>query len=165
MSTPSHSYNGSFTIAVYTPFTPLSCNNNNSYLTMLHTKKKKRIKGDFSLSVVHKALFVLDCLKIGQLVIGEECHTLQHFLFWSVTSVPISGKSVVTPGRPGMSIYCRVPGGRGLQRTARPLSRDETRSVNPLEMKTVRTPDLFTKAGWAWHATICILAPNTSHFR
>ena len=26
---------------------------------------------------------------------------------------------------------CRVPGGRGLQQTARPLSRDETRSVNP----------------------------------
>ena len=22
-------------------------------------------------------------------------------------------------------------------------------------MKTVRTPDLLTKAGWAWHATIC----------
>ena len=26
--------------------------------------------------------------------------------------------------------YCGVPGGRVLQRTARPLSRDETRSVN-----------------------------------
>ncbi len=31
-----------------------------------------------------------------------------------------------------VTIYCRVPGGLGLQQTARPLSRDETRSVNPL---------------------------------
>ncbi len=28
--------------------------------------------------------------------------------------------------------YCRVPEGRGLHQSARPLSRDETRSVNPL---------------------------------
>ncbi len=28
-------------------------------------------------------------------------------------------------------IYCRVPEGRGLHQSARPLSRDETRSENP----------------------------------
>ncbi len=35
--------------------------------------------------------------------------------------------------------YCRVPEGRGLHQTARPPSRDETRSVNPL---VLTCPDL-----------------------
>ncbi len=34
-------------------------------------------------------------------------------------------------------LYCRVPEGRGLQQTASPPSRDETRSVNPLVRKQV----------------------------
>ncbi len=31
----------------------------------------------------------------------------------------------------GLHNYCRVPEGPGLQKTARPPGRDETRSVNP----------------------------------
>ncbi len=34
-------------------------------------------------------------------------------------------------------IYCRVPEGQGLQQSASPLSRNETRSVNPLVRKKV----------------------------
>ncbi len=39
-------------------------------------------------------------------------------------------------------IYCRVPGGQGLQRTARPLSRDETQSVNPLVLHRWTSPNV-----------------------
>ena len=31
-----------------------------------------------------------------------------------------------------MCLYCRMPGGQGLHKTARPPGRDKTRSVNPL---------------------------------
>ena len=44
--------------------------------------------------------------------------------------------------------YCRMPDGRGLQKTARPPSRDETRSINPLKMKRrANTRPILTKAG------------------
>ena len=36
-----------------------------------------------------------------------------------------------------LDIYCHVPEGLGLQQTASPLSRDETRTVNPLVRKQV----------------------------
>ena len=54
-------------------------------------------------------------------------------------------------------IYCRVPEGRGLHQSARPLSRDETRSENPLNYRNengTSTGAILTKAGQAWHATI-----------
>ncbi len=36
-----------------------------------------------------------------------------------------------------IAIFCHMPEGQGLQQTASPLSRDETRSVNPLVRKQV----------------------------
>ncbi len=46
---------------------PLVCQSMRHFVSMIHLN----IKGDFRLSVVHKALFVLNCVKIGQLVISE----------------------------------------------------------------------------------------------
>ncbi len=50
----------------------------------------------------------------------------------------------------GCVIYCRVPEGRGLQRTARPLSRDETRSVNPLVLNRWTSPNLQREPPTCW---------------
>ncbi len=41
-------------------------------------------------------------------------------------------------------IYCRVPEGRGLHQSARPLSRDETQAENPLVLIKVVYSYLLT---------------------
>ncbi len=50
----------------------------------------------------------------------------------------------------GITIYCLVPGGRGLQLTARPLSRDETRSINPLVLHRWTSPNLQREPPTCW---------------
>ena len=55
----------------------------------------------------------------------RECHTNMYFLAIKAEDKCMDFIDIVF-------IYCRVPEGRDLHKTARPPGRDETRSVNPL---------------------------------
>ncbi len=56
-------------------------------------------------------------------------------------------------------MYCQREAYHSSAYSNKPPSSDETRSVNPLKDAT-NTGPILTKAGWAWHATICIYAYN-----